>query len=125
MNMNKIILFHYLAILAILGFGLSMTANLIPVTILSAILFAACAILFAKAVQEKDAHDRRHREKHHEAHKRIRERFDKLDDALKQKMDKPKNTVRAGSKVSPEYIKMLAEKGVEVVDDRAEDQAAP
>ena len=118
MNMNKIILFHYLAILAILGFGLSMTANLIPVTILS-------AILFAKAVQEKDAHDRQHREKHHEAHKRIRERFDKLDDALKQKMDMPKNTVRAGSKVSPEYIKMLAGKGVEVVDDRAEDQAAP
>ena len=125
MNMNKIILFHYLAILAILGFGLSMTANLIPVTILSAILFAACAILFAKAVQEKDMYDRQHREKHHEAHKRIRKRFDELDDALKQKMDKPKNTVRAGSKVSPEYIKMLAGKGVEVVDDRAEDQAAP
>lgn len=125
MNMNKIILFHYLAIFAILGFGLSMTANLIPVTILSAILFAACAILFAKAVQEKDAHDRRHREKHHEAHKRIRKRFDELDDALKQKMDKPKSNIRAGSKVSPEYIKMLAEKGVEVVDDRAEDQAAP
>ena len=121
MNMNKIILFHYLAIFAILGFGLSMTANLIPVTILSAILFAACAILFAKAVQEKDENDRRHREKHHEAHKRIRKRFDELDGALKQKMDKPKSNIRAGSKVSPEYIKMLAEKGVEVVDDRAED----
>lgn len=125
MNMNKIILFHYLAIFAILGFGLSMTANLIPVTILSAILFTACAILFAKAVQEKDTHDRQHREKHHEAHKKIREKFDKLEKALDHKMDKPKNTVRAGSKVSPEYIKMLAEKGVEVVDDRAEDQTAP
>ncbi|MBR1533830.1 MAG: hypothetical protein IJ639_05670 [Ruminococcus sp.] len=123
--MNKIILYHYAAVLSILGFALTMNANLIPLMLLFIVVFAICAVRFAKSVQEKDAADRERIKRHGDSHRRIKEKLDKMDAALKTKMDKPKNNVRTGSRLSPEYIKMLEEKGVKVDDGRTKDASAP
>lgn len=123
--MNKIILYHYAAIFSLIGFNLTANANLIPLMLLCIVVFALCAVRFAKSVQDKDAADRERIKRHGDAHDRIGKRFKKLEDAVDKKMDKPKSNIRTGSRISPEYIKMLEEKGVKVDDSRAEDQTAP
>lgn len=120
--MNKIIILHYGAIISILGVALSANANLIPLMILFALIFAVCAVKFAKVMQDHSERDRERTERHWEAHKKIRDSIEKINRTLDQKQDKPKSVVKPGTYITPEYIKMLEQKGVEVVDDRGENQ---
>ena len=123
--MQKIMIFHYATAFALIAFAVSEKYNIVPMMILFGLIYVACTVWFAKSAVERDRKEIAYRKRRCEFSKEQKKRFDDIENALRNKMDKPKNKVRTGSRVSPAYIKMLEHKGVEVVDDRTEDQKAP